>query len=115
MEKASFFIIVISFLLLAVITWHTLVFDHDHQRELFGDGIQAVLHGEDRKRFFLDVCFLFLLAWGTAYIAVIYADLKYLLDYRRCFGGYKTLMIGQLPDPMKRALYSGRLHPKLCD
>lgn len=115
MKKIPLYIIVISFLLLAAIAWHTLAFDHDHPRELFGDGIQAVLHGEDRKWIILGICILFLLAFGTAYAGFMRGGFRHMPNQGQCFGAYETAMDRAVADPMKCALYNGIMHPKLCD
>lgn len=47
--RMRFITSLIGVLLLLVLSLHTLHFDHEHPGHIFGEGIQAVLHGENKK------------------------------------------------------------------
>ncbi|GEM_PF-2800808 len=112
-QKIHLYIICISLLLLVAMAWHTFAFRHNHPLEFFGGGIQAMLHGEDKKWLLLAK----LISFFTAFGILSYTVINYLLQtprYGQYAGMYDTVGIAQYADPMKRAMQGGIMHPKLC-
>lgn len=97
--KMNFFLAAILFL---AISLHTIHFDHDHPREIFGDEPQAIMHGGDKK-WFGDVLvplivtpFIILLRSPVALPVVFFVFLFY-----------------KFFDPLQEALRRGILHSKI--
>ena len=109
-KKIPFYIICISFLQLVSMAWHTFVFDHNHPVEFFGEGVQAILHGEDKKWLFLALVIFFFVALRILRVHSSPQTMR----YRRYVGVREDLGIGIYADPMKRAMRRGIMHGKLC-
>lgn len=99
-KKVQLFFALVLFL---VIGLHTIHFDHDHQKEIFGDEAQAIMHGSDKKHFFvLDVPnFDVPSAVFSVGFFVLYFSIFFIFPFRRAF------------DPFREALRRGKIHPKL--
>jgi hypothetical protein len=100
----------IAVVLLASFVVHAIVLEHDHPHDLFGDGVQAFLHGDHKKwwLFAVSLClFLFSVRRGLFHVQILGQGLhtKYsLLVYR----GRSVF------DTMQKIFREGILHPKLC-
>lgn len=99
-KKVQLFFALVLFLAIGL---HTIHFDHDHQKEIFGDSVQAIMHGSDKKHFFvLDVAnfdispVVFSPGFFIAYLSVFSIFL-----FRRTF------------DSFREALRRGIIHPKI--
>ncbi len=90
---------------------HTFI-PHDHPHEIFGTGIQAAFHGEDKKWWALLVLVSLFFALVRFIRERLNVDLKN-LACKPCF--YLTLGFSKIFDPIREALRRGILHPKLCD
>jgi hypothetical protein len=85
--------------LLAVFSLHTVAFNHEHDERVFGDILQAIVHGEDKK-WFADFLPGRAMPLPLPPVAVfIFCSLL-----RRFFAA---------ADPFREALRRGIIHPKL--
>lgn len=106
------FLVFTSFLLTAALIFHAAHLEHHHPLE-FGDGIQAILHGEDRK-------WLFALLLAALVAAALLLSPQLLIEgtFRGSLHAPYRLehnFLRNLVDPIRRALRTGIVHPKLCD
>jgi len=99
--------------LLIVLGAHIVHLDHDHPKEVFGEGIQAALHGEDKKWWLM-----FLIASISSCVGVL--TLKTLLrenethkEHLHQFPHFNADLT-KLFDPLRIAFREGILHPKIC-
>ena len=109
-KKIPLYIVCLSILLLVSMAWHTFAFDHNHPVEFFGEGVQAIVHGEDKKWLFAAlIIFLFI----ALRILSAYSSLQ-TMRYRRYICAREDAGIGMCADPMKYAMRRGIMHGKLC-
>lgn len=93
---------VVVFLLFA--TGFHIVAHHDHPHFAFGEGVQATLHGEDRKLWLLPV-----LALVSVFGAMLAALALVWPPYASRLGSVLAVH-----DPVHRALRRGIINPKIC-
>lgn len=98
----------IAVMLLASFAVHTIVLDHDHPHNLFGDGVQAFLHGDHKK------WWLFVVLLSLAFMWREFLPLQG-LRHGVCVGyNWFTRRCRREFDIMGEILREGILHPKLC-
>lgn len=97
-----------AILALSAFALHAVGFHHDHPVELFGTGIQAILHGEDRKLLAIAVIVLFVFLIFTR-LALF--KLFQIILLRRVF----TRFSFNQNNLFRELLRTGILHPKFCN
>lgn len=100
-KKIGCFFALVLFLATAL---HTIYFDHDHQKEIFGDGMQAIMHGSDKKHFFV------LDAPNLYSPSFTFLPERFLFSY---FFLLFSVLVYKGFDPFREALRRGKIHPKL--
>ena len=103
-------LLVIAIVLVSGMILHAVI-PHDHPEEIFGTGIQAALHGNDKKWWLLLFLAAFLVLFGNS--------IKNVLDKnRQIFPSHSfwlTFNFSNIFDPIREALRTGILNPKLCE
>lgn len=95
----------VAFLLVLSFGLHAISVDHHHPWA-GADGIQAALHGEDKKWLADMLCVLYI------WTGLLATEFFYRTMIRRNIGiSLEILVCG---DPMRSALRKGIVHPKLC-
>jgi hypothetical protein len=86
-----------------VIGLHTIRFVHDHQKEIFGGGAEVIMHGSDKKHFFVADASIFNASFAALFTGFFAAYVLFSSIFlsRRIF------------DPFREALRRGIIHPKL--
>jgi len=108
--ELKYLLIAMAVLMLLSLSVHALI-PHDHPQEIFGTGMQAALHGNDKKWWIL----LLLAALLVLFRNSIKNDLdnnRQILA-RRSF--WLTSNLSNIFDPIREALRRGILNPKLCE
>jgi len=104
-----------ALLLLISFAWHEIDFDHDHPHALFGNGVQALLHGENKK--WWAILLLAALAvlraslWRVGIVAPDAGEDHFL----KTQGTALRAGFARALDPLNVLLRRGIMHPKLCD
>lgn len=97
--------------LLFSFAFHTLWFDHDHPK-FMGEGVQAIVHGQDKKWFLLLFLNIFLLWTGIGKSLVL--DIKsHHTSFARVFKAF--YFVSKLFDPLVRGFRRGIIHPKIYE
>jgi hypothetical protein len=102
-KKVQVFFALVFFL---VISLHTLHFDHDHQKEFFGDDIQAIMHGSDKKYVFVLDVPIFNISPSVlpaGFLIFYFFSIFFVTFFRRIF------------DPFREALRRGIIHSKIYE
>ena len=95
---------------------HAIEINHYHPDEIFGEGLSASLHINDKQWWFLLLLAAIAITWAifwkqsnslTGRIVLLQ---KYFVLFNRFL--FDTLL---LFDPMRQALRRGVLHPKICE
>lgn len=84
---------------------HTTRFDHDHQKEIFGSGAQAILHGSDKKHFFVPD------APNPGVFSVVFQSLFFAASL--VIFSFSFFLLRRIHDPFREAIRRGIIHPKL--
>ena len=98
----------LALMLLLSFGMHLAGFHHDHPEAIYGDGVQAAFHGEDRKWNViladapLGVAEYRVLDTLTLALVLLFASLAFVFDTQGA----------RLRDPLRRAFRSGILNPK---
>ncbi len=105
-------VLIIAIALIASFVLHDII-PHSHPHHLFGTGIQAAFHGEDKKWWSIIVLASLLLSFAItsrwrlenklAGKSFLHRSSYFILDFSKIF------------NPLREALRRGILHPKLCD
>lgn len=115
MHRLSFSLILISIVILAAMMLHAVEFDHHHPSVL-GEGIQATLHSDDRKRLFVTILAASLVIAYVVSVVSLYAKNILILSGPRLIASCGDVRgIGWRHDLLMRGLRRGIIHPKLCD
>lgn len=100
-----------ALVILVAVVAHEVVIVHEHPEGLFGAGVAAMSHGEDRKWWLALLTLAALALWGSVHSkcarildASVHCTLR---EWRRPPEGPRTFL-----DPVLRALSQGILHPK---
>jgi uncharacterized membrane protein len=103
-------LLIIAFLIITALSLHAVI-THDHPEDVFGSGMQAALHGNDKKWWLLLFLAAFLVLFGNS--------IKNVLDKnRQIFPSHSfwlTFNFSNIFDPIREALRTGILNPKLCE
>lgn len=96
------------FVLMAMV-FHIVFFDHHHHEGFFGSGIQALTHGENRKKLLILISpIFFILAFiGAAFLNRAFLIFAVLLRIAR-------FSKDDLYNPLVQFFRCGILNPKLC-
>jgi len=94
---------VLSILLVTV--FHALI-PHDHPAEIFGEGTQAIFHGESRKLLFILLSFFLVAVWFSARQGLI-------SDITSISHNLARVLIPERCDSLKEAFRTGIIHPQL--
>lgn len=110
-SSIKYIILVVAFMLIFSFLAHDMI-PHHHPSNIYGSGIQAVFHGNDRK-------WLYLALLLAIFIALNFVN-KWKLDIRtqKIFSIYFLRLrnyIQKIFNPISQALRTGILNPKLCD
>lgn len=99
-KKVRLFFALILFFMIGL---HVIYFDHDHQKEIFGNVAQEITHGSDKKLFFvLDVPIFYIsFVVVPAGFFVAYLSIFFIFLFKRIF------------DLFREALRRGIIHPKI--
>ena len=104
----------IALVLLLVFSLHVIELNHSHPEVLFGTGIQAVLHGDDRTWWLVLIAISFILS-----IAAIRLLPKIDSSCLRHSQAKATIIVStfvyKLLDSLRTAFRRGILHPKICE
>jgi hypothetical protein len=104
-------VLLIAFALLSAFVLHEIV-PHEHAEEVFGTGVEAALHGQDRK--WLMLLLLSALLW-------IFSDSLKRQNDLLLWGGlprnsvFREFGFLKVFNAVFQALRRGIMHPKLCD
>ncbi|OGZ45761.1 MAG: hypothetical protein A3C84_00605 [Candidatus Ryanbacteria bacterium RIFCSPHIGHO2_02_FULL_48_12] len=102
----------IALLLLASFVIHAIILDHDHPHDLFGDGVQAFLHGDYKKWWLFGVLvYVAFLSVRRKSLCVRMLEQKM---YARVRYAWFTQGSCRIFDVMQEMMRTGILHPKLC-
>jgi len=108
--KARNLLLIIAFLMITSLSLHAVI-PHDHPAEIFGTGIQAALHGTDKK--------WWLLILLTSFLFLFSGSIKNTLNSGRSISPshsfWLTFNFSKIFDPIREALRTGILNPKLCE
>lgn len=107
MRQGKKIILITSVILLISLILHLVEFQHNHPHEIFGEGIQATMHGEDKKLWALLVALKFLSLAG------IFSLVNFIGLY---FQQYKIFSkIFRRAGYVLECLSRGVLQPKICN
>jgi hypothetical protein len=87
------------------------VIPHDHPEEVFGTGIQAALHGNDKKWWLLLLVAAFFVLFGNSVKNALNKNCQIFPSH----SFWLTSNFSNIFDPIREALRRGILHPKLCE
>lgn len=99
-KKVQLFFALILFL---VVGLHTIHFDHNHQKEIFGDEAQAITHGSDKKHFFV------LDAPNLSISSTVFSSRLFIPYFAILF----IFLLRRIFDPFREAFSRGIIHPKI--
>ena len=106
MKQGKRIILILASILLTSLILHLVEFHHDHPHEIFGEGIQATLHGEDKK-YWAILLILKFLALAGVFSLISFFGLYFLFsqNLKKIIYKYNYLL---------ECLSRGILQPKLC-
>jgi len=109
--KLKYLLIAVAVLMLLSLSLHAVI-PHDHPKEIFGNGIQVILHGNDRKWWILLLLVsLFIASRGLFKGKLVNTQLASI----RQSAFWLTFNFSNIFDPIREALRRGILHPKLYE
>lgn len=103
-------LLVIAIIVMSGTLLHAVI-PHDHPEEIFGTGIQAALHSEDKKWWLLLLLSFFIALGGLLKNGLTH---DHSLSVRRP-SFWLTFGFSKILDPIREALRMGILHPKLYE
>jgi len=104
-------LLIIAIILVTGMLLHAVI-PHDHPEEIFGIGIQAALHSTDKKWWLLLLLSSFFIAFGGLLKNGL-TDKHSIFAHRLSF--WLTFDFSKIFDPIREALRTGILNPKLCE
>lgn len=108
--KTRNLLLVTAFLIASVLFLHAAI-PHDHPGEIFGNGIQAALHGSDKKWWLLILLTSLLLAFGNSIKNRVVGERQ--ITSPTSF--WLTFDFSKIFDPLREALRRGILQPILYE
>lgn len=100
----------LALLILVSMGLHAVGLHHEHPHEIFGDGVQAAFHGEERKYWYAVLASLF--ASATLFFGASRRDATRVDQIH--FAAYeKPASATSFPDPIRIALAQGVLHSRI--
>lgn len=114
--KLKYLCFMVALVLVLSFGFHTVGFDHHHPLHIFGEDVEAVMHGGDKK------LWLLLLLTFIAIVGAIFWKRNEisnhqhmrLLPYSTPSNNFLFDVVLSL-DPIRQAIRCGIIHPKICE